>query len=640
MRLKNYLLRAVSAQNINSALLVNAHNWITTKQMSVSDPDLHDLLAQAFQAIHTTGAASYHAKRAQLLRACSDGPQRSILVREHPPVPATFDSAAPAPAKAAALVSATAPTPTAPPTSSPPDDAEREEAPRDNLLKRVRSRSFSALNGAERLQTAAKRQKLHTNIEPAIQRTGTTRTAHVHDSQPHDSEDFRPLLQAEIDAAVRESRVDRLKAPTVRYSYFTDDRRDEAVVSVEIRISVPQLARGATDGVVRVSGVTRFGFEDDASEGGAIYKKAYNRAAKRAVEAVQEVRQKIEKWCEEERSMYLEDLVASWQREDFSRQCYRAFDKAKQVILGEAGGNLYGASVWLYGSVPTGLVLCESDIDVSVSVPELFSSNKDEDAHVKKARSVAVLKYIANEMQKERMEKVFVVSQTRVPVLRYMDRETQVNVDVTLNKDRSLVLSRLLRKHMQKDRRIWELCMIVKYWAKQRKVCGVPAGHINSMGWVLMVIFFTQHLAQPRLGALFRARNGGGNHATIVQEAWRDASGGARVNAQRTHALLLDFFRVFADRFDYEHEAISINLQRRDDVLYVSEARASPPALFIEQPLQRGHNVVSYVSASSMRLVRHEMRRAYYILSSRRERSCDAFAVRHFAHHETLFARR
>ena len=192
-------------------------------------------------------------------------------------------------------------------------------------------------------------------------------------------------------------------------------------------------------------------------------------------------------------------------------------------------------------------------------------------------------------------------------MLRYWDPVSRMNVDVTIISDTSILLCRLLRKHLMSDSRVWELAMMVKYWAKRRKISGTPEGFINPMGWTIMVIFFLQHIASPRIGSLFRVKKGTNkNYESIVKVPWASCQK-LGFSHESTSDLLIKFFDFFANSFEFDKTAISLGTQH---MTQFSNTGGHSAPIFIEQPLIRGVNLVSYISASSVQLTKIELRRA------------------------------
>ncbi|PXF48902.1 UTP:RNA uridylyltransferase 1 [Gracilariopsis chorda] len=639
VRLHNYLKQTLSSSGEISrhrAVLIHAHNWIFTQQIPVSDPHLHDLLATCFEKISIPDAARFHRDQAVSIRNAARKPRQAEQKNS------------PAPSRSPEKQSSS-------PLKRGHNGADRLDAPASaNLLKKIRAtRGLSQnRNESQRMEvdntsdeSQGGRGSPVKRAEPPLERMDVERPltkrkierpVHVEDTSPYDSVDYIKRLKRAVEMIHREAVGSGLRAPTVDYSSMVDESKYELVVSLKANIDIPAEARKVTDGRVTSSASVRFGTGDSVDLNGEVYRKAKNRAARVALESVRDVDHKIGKACHRELKERLEDMLRRWQQSDYSARCYRAFDRTRDMITSSAKGNIYGASVSLYGSVPTGLVLGDSDIDVAVSIPCLTTDENGESEELRKQKGVEVLRYLSRAAKKDGMEKVYVIGNARVPVLRYVDRETQVDVDVTLNNDQSLLLSRLMRKHLQTDRRIWELCMIVKHWAKQRKVIGVPQGHINAMGWMLMVIFFMQHVVVPRIGRLCRTKRNQSRYATIVEVPWRTSERRGR-NVDGTQKILIEFFRVFGHEFDFEREAISVNLGERAQIMDVSTG-AIDVALFIEQPLARGKNVVEHVSRRNLEIARREMRSAYDVLSAQTQDVSRVFRARHCSEPEALYA--
>lgn len=638
VRLCNYLKQILSSAGDmlqHRPVLVHMHHWISTEQIPVSGPHPHELLATCFEKISNPDAARFHRAQAVSFRNASHNPSQ------------VEQQSAAAPRRSPEKQSASA----LRPEGNGATRIERPVAP--NLLKKVRAKHGVATQQNESprmemdrtcnenkrrsgiLEKRAVSPLEEMDVERAPTKRRLVRPAHVADVAPHDSVDYVSKLKRLMERMHKEAVESGLKVPIVDYSSVVDETKYELVVSLKANIDVPLEARSVTDGVVEASGKVRFGTKDSIDLQGEVYRKAKNRAARIALASVRDVDHKVGKACHRELKEFLEDMLRRWRLSDYSARCYKAFDRTRDLIISSNKGNVYGASVSLYGSVPTGLVLGDSDIDVAISVPSLCSEDTRENDEMRKQKGVEILHYLCRAAKKDGMEKAFVIGNARVPVLRYFDRETQVDVDVTLNNDRSLLLSRLMRKHLQTDRRIWELCMIVKHWAKQRNVIGVPQGHINAMGWMLMVIFFMQHLVVPRIGRLCRTKEKHSRYATIVEVPWRTIGRSGR-NLDGIQKLVIEFFRVFGYEFDYEREAISVNLGERAQIKDVSTG-AIDVALFIEQPLAPGKNVVEHVSRRNLEIARREMKKAYSTLCAQTDDVSRVFRTRVCSSNEELY---
>lgn len=292
-----------------------------------------------------------------------------------------------------------------------------------------------------------------------------------------------------------------------------------------------------------------------------------------------------------------------------------AIANARRLVQRADDGYLVGAKVNAYGSRTSGIALGDSDMDLSIKLPGLRTL--DDEFTGKEAR-LNCLTMLCKAAQDEGMADMQVVRKARVPLLRYYDAAANMEVDVTVGTEGSVLLSRLLRAHMAADQRVWQLSMCVKHWARQRDICGAADGFLNSMSWTILVIFFLQHVVRPPLSPLLivvppRADADDADvEASIVCEPWRcagaDGNGGGRDKGLSIGALVCEFFRFYGDDFDFGKEIISLRLGRRH-ALDGKKAMANV-AVFVEQPLRALDNVVGYVDAQTMKITLYELQRA------------------------------
>lgn len=393
--------------------------------------------------------------------------------------------------------------------------------------------------------------------------------------------------------------------------------------------------------------------------------------------------------------------INRWARERLSdgKKYERALNDVKDLVEKCDDGLLYGATVRAYGSWTSGVVVGDSDLDVSLLVPGLMSSStktpqnhhanrnetenenkdrkeqmereakKERERQITHERKVCMLRVLERQAHEEgkdeekgqRLERIVVVK-ARVPVLKFHNRRFSLDVDVTIGNDQSVLLSRLFRKHVQEDERVLYLCLLVKQWAKNRMVCGAQHGFINSMGWMIMVIFFLQHVTKPPISGRFQyeavlndeydlnqqpkenisendkkenekkeedivivSDNINSSHSGQEDEMmkmneddewarkWALGEVSSWVGRTRSKtpisSLLLQFFKFFAYEFDYERGVISLGLTQRTK-MFNFFGRHVNYTLFIEQPLQEKENVVPYVDRERLQLTRVELDRA------------------------------
>ncbi len=309
------------------------------------------------------------------------------------------------------------------------------------------------------------------------------------------------------------------------------------------------------------------------------------------------------------------------------------FDRVSELACSGRGADMFGYKLNVFGSMPTELALDGSDLDMNITLPPekyLRTPEDDEDENEGKAkhymkkkdeagagdeypRDVAknVLIHLKPFIARGGMTNVQCITSARVPLLKFTDPQTNIDVDLTVSNLDGALQSRLLRHHLRVDSRIWELAVIVRFWAKQRNVSGLTAGFINPLGWTVMVIYFMQHIAFPPIGKLFKVQKSNSTKAAredcIEKVKWQSSSMDG-VNRKDIDQLVKQFFREFSS-FPFDKKVISLNTQNpreKSDYAQNSElGRACP--ITIEQPLLRNRNIVGYVSESCMKETKNQM---------------------------------
>ena len=209
------------------------------------------------------------------------------------------------------------------------------------------------------------------------------------------------------------------------------------------------------------------------------------------------------------------------------------------------------AIVEVFGSYRTGLYLPTSDIDVCVlgkweKLP-LFTL---EDALGK--ADIAV------------KGSLVVIDKTTVPIIKFIDKATEVKVDISFNTELGPRSVELIKSYIQEFPHIPKLIFVLKQFLAQRQLNEVYFGGINSYNlFLLFVSFFQLH---PR---------------NLTSE--KNANLGV---------LLIEFFELYGRNFNYMKTGICVN----DGGSYfpkeneIAERTTDNGLLYIREPLNRTLN--------------------------------------------------
>jgi DNA polymerase sigma len=96
------------------------------------------------------------------------------------------------------------------------------------------------------------------------------------------------------------------------------------------------------------------------------------------------------------------------------------------------------------------------------------------------------------------------VPATRIPILKFTEKETGLEVDFNVNNILAVHNSDLIYTYCQIDQRFHVMCMFLKHWAKSQNVdiIGAAYGYLSSYALTLMVIAFLQSRSPPVLPCL------------------------------------------------------------------------------------------------------------------------------------------
>lgn len=195
------------------------------------------------------------------------------------------------------------------------------------------------------------------------------------------------------------------------------------------------------------------------------------------------------------------------------------------------------AQIKIYGSFISGLALPNSDIDLMI----IGASGQS-------PMRLLAAELLANGIAEP--NSLTVRDDVRIPIIEFIDRESQINIDMPLHNEPTLRVAPLINEFQRKFPVLFKLLFVLKQYIKQRDLNDVfkglhqeinqeqkqqisinflSAGGISSYALTLMSISFLQ------------------KHPTYKPN--EDANLGE---------LLIDFFELYGEKFDYENVGISI----------------------------------------------------------------------------------
>ncbi|KAF9907313.1 hypothetical protein EC991_011135 [Linnemannia zychae] len=218
------------------------------------------------------------------------------------------------------------------------------------------------------------------------------------------------------------------------------------------------------------------------------------------------------------------------------------------------------AEVLPFGSSGNGLALANADMDVCV-----FLSPKE---GAEEVSPVEFVERIGDRLEKDPdFENILQLKRARVPIVK-LNHVNGIACDIGYQNDLAIWNTRLLRAYCRIDERVRDMVVIIKIWAKRRKINNPYTGSLSSYAYVLLVIHVLQRRGVlPNLQSIV-AGNGkvpfwdcqGFNRYFFEDIAnlsyyWQPTPESKR---QSVGELLYEFFRYYASEFRYANHVVSI----------------------------------------------------------------------------------
>jgi DNA polymerase sigma len=297
-------------------------------------------------------------------------------------------------------------------------------------------------------------------------------------------------------------------------------------------------------------------------------------------------------------------------------------------------------SVQLFGSSVNTLCDERSDVDLCLSLvpPSPAAGTGESSAPAPVLDKAAVVEELASLLSppSHGLSDILPLPKARVPIVKFTAPASlgALKCDIGINNHLAVRNSELIRDYMRLDPRARDLCLLVKHWAKRRKINDTYRGTLSSYCYVMMVILYLQceaHCRPPVLPCLQTWQRTERDVPVVIDgfDCWyhRDLSdlslsgfaysGAASNNTQSLSELLVGFFRLYAHEFDWKDLVVSVRtgmyLDKKKKI-WGQSAKKDRHVFCVEDPLDPTHNLARGCDPTALYEIRGEFMRAFSLL--------------------------
>jgi len=238
--------------------------------------------------------------------------------------------------------------------------------------------------------------------------------------------------------------------------------------------------------------------------------------------------------------------------------------------------------------------------------------------------SIPMLEKIRDVLQCYNFVEKLQIILAKVPILKFVDRISGIEVTLNVNKLVSIRNTHLIRDYTRMDWRLQPLVMVIKSWAKDHGIKDAYNKSISSYSLVLMIIHYLQYGCEPPVLPCLqrldpeRYAPDADVHTLGLRKRW--ARRWRSRNTMTLKELFIGFLDYYSYVFSYDTDAISVRLGH-----VIPKSKVQPltcPYLCIEEPFTRtntAHSVydrVVFERILSVFRVSHYTLRRYPFLGS------------------------
>ncbi|XP_068227009.1 uncharacterized protein [Palaemon carinicauda] len=296
--------------------------------------------------------------------------------------------------------------------------------------------------------------------------------------------------------------------------------------------------------------------------------------------------------------------------------------KLREKIFKVIRNVLPNCRLYVVGSSLSGFGADWSDVDMCLMVTAGDLDQRNE--------ATVVLSLLQRELNNCGSTQKMELIRAKVPILKFRDAQTHVDVDLNCNNAVGIRNTHLLHSYSQLDWRVRPLVLVVKLWAQHHNINNAKDMTISSYSLVLMVIHYLQNGVQPPVLPCLQKNFPDKFHdnAPIMSILITEKMPTFTSNNHETLGQLFHgFLNYFANTFTYIEDTISV---RTGGTIPTAKCRAHRTRkndsrmwkyLCIEEPFDRTNTARSMYDEEVFERVKKVFADSYKLLDEKRDLS-------------------
>ncbi|GIY78869.1 poly(A) RNA polymerase gld-2 homolog A [Caerostris darwini] len=215
------------------------------------------------------------------------------------------------------------------------------------------------------------------------------------------------------------------------------------------------------------------------------------------------------------------------------------------------------SGLYVVGSSMTGLGVKSSDIDMCLMLTDSEVDQQKE--------AIGILHSVKFLFKKYRFLHDIQVIYAKVPILKFVDLESGIEVDLNINNTVGIRNTQLLTSYSRIDKRLPPLVVLVKIWARCHDINDAKNNSLSSYSIVLMVIHYLQCRCRPPvLPCLQLLQPDRFLPDTDIRQLklQEELPNFVSENYEDLGSLFIGFLKYFAEEFNFEEDVMSVRLGR------------------------------------------------------------------------------